>query len=627
MTKRQSPRSRDGATLSDALPSAQKHKLRKLRDRLPESARAPIESQQEEPPPASERPSQPKMPGYPAGMEPIAGTSSKAPSGSASSSAVKSLPRQPHVSSTNQPQRPVSKQYGMPLPTLKRLPRAVARPKPTLVKSFEQRKKRGRVSAASQHPKRPVKAPQPSSKTSKELAGTPRESRFWAFPSEAPVRQPPPETCSESERSDFERRLRSGTRSPAASGDELPVVLGLDFGTSSTKLVVRLPYEAGEPTIAVPAPPICRVDDNAYLWQTVLWLQETGTFCPWPLAKATVLRTLKQGLLQGNVEKEISELPAGVEVSRAEAGVAYLAFVIRYAKGWLLDHRPELFRRRRPVWLLNLGMPAASYDDPMLVPPFRRIGAAALQLASFDGPITVESVRCILDDPHVMRSAESETCAEELGASVIPEAAAEMTGFARSTRGIPGLYLMVDVGAMTLDACMFRLNQDSGLDHRYSFMAAQVRPLGVDSHRWFQDQGKSTDNFIKQCDLTVRSVVWYTKTTRDPRDGSWKEGNELPVFLTGGGAKNHLHRNVVDQLGPWLRSSTRNGGIRLLDLPAPSTLDCPEPINDFGRLAVAWGLSYLPDQIGGIEPMSQIEDIPPLTVADRSGRYVSKDQV
>ena len=623
MTKKRSTRSRDGATLSDALPSAQKHKLQELRDRLPQSAPAPVESQREKPPSPSERPSRPIVPGYPAGVEPKASTSPRASSGSSSSSAIKNLPSHPRSSSTKQPQRPVSKPNLMPPPTLLRLPQVVTQPKPMPVKPLDQRQNKSRGSAVSRDPKLPVAAPQRSSMTPKELAGTPRESRFWAFPGEAPVQQPPPLKCSESERSDFERQLRSGTGSPLASGVELPVVLGLDFGTSSTKLVVRLPFESGEPTLAVPAPFVCRVDGNPYLWQTVLWLQETGAFCPWPLARAAVLRTLKQGLIQGNVEKEISELPAGLEVSRVQAGVAYLAFVIRYAKGWLLRNRPGLFRRRRPVWLVNLGMPAASYDDPVLVPPFRQIGAAALHLANFDGPITVESVRRLLDKPQILSSAES----EELGVSVIPEAAAVMTGFARSTRGNPGLYLMVDVGAMTLDACTFRLHQDSGLDDRYIFMAAQVRPLGVDSHRWFRDQGKPTAEFVGQCNLTIRSVVSYTNSTRDPNDGSWKAGGELPVFLTGGGAKNDLHRNVVESLEPWLISRTGNSGIRLLDLPAPRSLDCPEPISDFGRLAVAWGLSYPPDQIGKIEPMSEIEDILPTTAVDWRDGYVSKDQV
>jgi hypothetical protein len=36
-------------------------------------------------------------------------------------------------------------------------------------------------------------------------------------------------------------------------------------------------------------------------------------------------------------------------------------------------------------------MPAASYDDPKLAEPYRRIGAAALHLAESDSPVTTPS--------------------------------------------------------------------------------------------------------------------------------------------------------------------------------------------------------------------------------------------
>ena len=45
------------------------------------------------------------------------------------------------------------------------------------------------------------------------------------------------------------------------------------------------------------------------------------------------------------------------------------------------------------------------------------------------------------------------------------------------------------------------------------------------------------------------------------------------------------------------------------------------------RLAVAWGLSYPPDEIGEILPPSAIDDIPPARPYDLTGRFVSKDLV
>ena len=450
---------------------------------------------------------------------------------------------------------------------------------------------------------------------------------YWDFPSEAPVRERPPASISDAERSRLEELLQAGTESSTAGGEDLFVILGLDFGTSSTKMIVRLPYEAGEPAIAIPAPDPCRSGDQPYLWQTVLWLKEEGTFLPWPEPGAAVLNSLKQGLIQGRSGATISDSEATVAVNRAQAGVAYLAFVIRYARGWLLRNRPDLFRGRKPVWFVNLGMPAASYDDRKLVEPYRRIGAAALQLAKIDSPITVDAAQFFLDDPHVAKAGASEEAAERLGVAVVPETAAEMTGFAKSTRNAPGLYLLVDVGAMTLDACMFRLNQNANPGDLYAFMAAQVRPLGVDSIHWFRAEGKAEPEFVQQCDHTLRAVVWDTKRNRDPNAASWKEGNDIPVFLAGGGAVNRLHRDVVTSLGPWLKQHVRNDGIRLLELPVPNAIELPERLQDFGRMAVAWGLSYPLTDIGRIRPMRDIEDIPPSSVTDLSGRFTSKDQV
>jgi hypothetical protein len=56
--------------------------------------------------------------------------------------------------------------------------------------------------------------------------------------------------------------------------------------------------------------------------------------------------------------------------------------------------------------------------------------------------------------------------------------------------------------------------------------------------------------------------------------------------------------------------------------------DLPVRVADFGWLAVAWGLSYLPNEIGDILPPSAIDDVPvPTKAADLTDRFVSKDLV
>lgn len=480
------------------------------------------------------------------------------------------------------------------------------------------------------HPK-PTKRDESRPKVSpaREKIVKPSKPKFeyWDFPREAAVRELPPVSISDVDKSRFEELLQLGIDSSNAVGEDLIFILGLDFGTSSTKMIVRLPYEAGEPTIAIPAPSPCLSDNDPYLWQTVLWLKEDGNFIPWPECGATVLNSLKQGLIQGRSDTTIRTSNASVAVNRAQAGTAYLSFAIRYARGWLTHNMPNLFRGRRPVWFVNLGMPTASYDDPKLVEPYRRIGAAALQLAKFDNSVTIDSVQCFLDDPDIARAGASEESAERLGVAVVPETAANVTGFAKSTRNAPGLYLLVDVGAMTLDACVFRLSRVVTQSDRYAFMLAQVRPLGVESFHWFLREGKTQSEFVNQCDRMLRETVWFTKRDRDPKADCWKQGYDVPVFLVGGGAASDLHLSIVNSLDPWLEEHTQNDGIRLLDLPVPRTIELPAKLQNFGRMAVAWGLSYPLTEIGLIMPMSDISDFQPDFIVDLENRLVTKDQV
>lgn len=452
--------------------------------------------------------------------------------------------------------------------------------------------------------------------------------QYWNMPPEMEVREKLPESIPSQERDEFEELLLAGSsRAVSATGEDLHVIVGLDFGTSSTKVIVRFPYETGAPTVAIPIPVNFRSEGQPYLWRTAIWLHETGDFCAWPAPGTRLLHSLKQGLVGGHADSVIisarGECP---DVSRADAAAAFLAYVIRYVRGWLLINRPAQFRGRQPVWSINMGFPAAKADNPSMVSAYRRVTAAALQMANIDGSLSVEATRMFLGDENIIATANSVEKSGEMGIAIIPEVAAEVTGFAKSTRSAPGLYLMVDVGAMTFDACTFRL-QIEQMNNPCAIFTAHVHPLGVEAYHWFLKQGKSEGDFVLQCARSLREVVWDTKKARDPRAENWKRGNNLSVFLVGGGAENQLHRQTVLALGPWLKQHTGNDGINCIDLPRPTGLSLPEPISNFARLAVAWGLSYPPNEIGPVELPSSIEDIPPLEVIDSIGRFISKDQV
>ena len=136
----------------------------------------------------------------------------------------------------------------------------------------------------------------------KGLGREPQEAPFcyWDLPPEAAVREPAPTTITAEDRDSFERLLLAGV--PASGSDakeDIFATIGLDFGTSTTKVIVRFPYEPGTPTIAIPAPAHCLSMGNPYLWQTVLWVSRGGqVVAHGRLSKnARLLHALKQGVM------------------------------------------------------------------------------------------------------------------------------------------------------------------------------------------------------------------------------------------------------------------------------------------------------------------------------------------
>ena len=102
-----------------------------------------------------------------------------------------------------------------------------------------------------------------------------RSFEFWEIPADAMARESPPTAISAKHEADFNAMLHAAGQVGPSGDADLRVHLGVDMGTSSTKVVARLPFEPDQPCMPVPAPQHCRSDGHPALWQTVPWMRNS----------------------------------------------------------------------------------------------------------------------------------------------------------------------------------------------------------------------------------------------------------------------------------------------------------------------------------------------------------------
>jgi hypothetical protein len=457
-------------------------------------------------------------------------------------------------------------------------------------------------------------------------------------------------------RRDEARPIDEKERAPAPSARAQPrqaldLVIGLDFGTSATKVVVRSPFLLGQRALAVSFAELAH-STSPYLLPTRLWVGPRGDFSLIRNEEGSSITDLKLRLLDHCGPQGEAQDTDGDEKGLVPA-VGYLALVLRETRRRHLAAERETYGRFEIRWSVNLGIPSAGYDDGAIRELFQRAARAAWHLSLGWAPLTRASVggalRLAAIDPGIP-------------IDVVPEVAAQAAGYARSTLRDPGLHLLIDVGATTLDICGFILHARDGRD-RYELLTTTVARLGVlelDRRRLAalpcrtnrQAKGTETDDPLapipellaayhpgcscsppdvdgefleKGCRLIMRDLL-LLKKHRDPNARRWTEG--LPVFLCGGGTGMPLYHRMVRDADDLFRRATIVCGLRLGVLPKPTQL-ANDDIGDamFHRLSVAYGLSFDALDIGEISPPHEISDLPRLARRETSDSFVSKDQV
>ena len=443
---------------------------------------------------------------------------------------------------------------------------------------------------------------------------------------------------------------------------KLDIVVGVDFGTSSTKVVVRVPYYAGNPAFAVSFGDLAH-KSLEYLLPTRLFVEKDGRCSLTPVSEASVLTDIKLGLMQAPLRNIESASGPFCGASATSVATAYLALVLRYFRCWFIANKREVFGRFSLNWSYNLGLPAAIDDDVTLRETFNMVGKAAWIVSRRPGQVTIGAAQKAINDIKNSRF-EAEDIPWEF--ALIPEVIAEVTGYARSQFRNEGLHLLVDIGASTLDICSFILREKEG-DDDFPILTADVGLLGakrlhlaridgaksavvvhaanlvdegdpasmvpdnivdyVPSDQAVHDEAaKSEEAFKADCKKLLYRTLADLRKRRDPYSSRWSE--KFPVFVCGGATAMQMYQEAVSGVGEWLQQHIRSShGARLIRLPKPESLEADIGDESYHRLAVAWGLSHESFNIGTYSRPSEIDDIPPRKTRDIEDAYISKDMV
>ena len=422
------------------------------------------------------------------------------------------------------------------------------------------------------------------------------------------------------------REGRTQFNEHSARGPQQQIVIGLDFGTAFTKVVLgefRVHY-------AVPFGPHS-LDCNPCLLRSGISIDLENGQCRLgkPEDDGIWHADLKMPIIMGTVDLE-----AKIRAT------TFLALVFRHARDWFLETHEGTYRGRRIEWVVNLGVPTDTYDQPDLTTLYREMGEVGWAASVLPGPITLKRVRNLFEEAHAQPQDVPEGVRDRLLKPdrffCFPEFAVQLTGYVRSPRRMDDLHALIDVGAGTVDVTVFNVWRNPDGDDLFPVFTQEVARLGTHfliqrrlesasrtgdwkpsefdnvppdkeflRHLGF-DQAKLREidrEILNQVAQVIQSSLLYTHRNRYPTSPRWPTG--VPTFLLGGGARVSAYRDRFARF----EAEHPPFRIRPIPLDTPDDFDAPEAcVRSFDRLSVAYGLSFSPDDIGEIRLKSETED-------------------
>ena len=411
-----------------------------------------------------------------------------------------------------------------------------------------------------------------------------------------------------------------------------PINLGIDFGTSFSKICIRGPGSVG----AAVFPYGIDKSDHGVITSAIGIDEEGMIHLPAPdidQPKISHVRYLKMALADlaslqifkanGLDQQDIRSSVRGL-------ASAYISWLIGMGRDYAKEIWAEHIGGEEPLWSANVGVPVAYYDSPIRE-IFQEVLAVAWQwhCEGYVPPSFTEAQAKYARTLSKVNPSES-PC------QTYPEIAAAVLSFANSRAARPGVYIYFDVGGGTLDGVGFKLERSDGLPI-VKFYTGEVESLGVMAiaEKVAADKDLSSgqtpniedlsesildnkgpceiiglDDFRRKIQKMVSSVIMYA---RWKDDRNWREelvqSSELPrpywrrpddeairpliIFMGGGGYQSWFYCDATTNT--YVVHQHGSAGIppyALSEAPKPSDLEMkPLLESEYHRYLIAYGLS------------------------------------
>ena len=401
------------------------------------------------------------------------------------------------------------------------------------------------------------------------------------------------------------------------------LIIGLDFGTSSTKILVR---NRGEQKAS-----IVHIDEavEGYPWfaspSLVRLSEEKKLFFGKRASEypnGTLYRSLKVQLLPPVINSSaVQKFPEGESPDILVS--CYLSWVLNNIKnqfGVIDSNRVYL----------NMSAPMNHIENDELKTRYLKIIQAAWESVFGKNPFPVEQgmglAKLSSRFKVLLQMDVPDTSVRRF--EVLPETTATIVSLSMDPRMDPGRYMIVDMGAGTTEFSINHVN-DSGADQRVICYDDESIFLGGDDFEWADDQARNgyehasdkISNLIDDFQKAFKRVwaIGYGKESTVPslRQG-WKQ---LNVLLTGGGSRRPEIKDCIYENNPLLLLFLEENNYSVQWYTPTELEPSKEAKNystkDFPLLAVAHGLSVERMRWPKIHYPRDIEPLQPIVIKEK----------